>query len=120
MINQMLVVCVLTVLALPLSATAQSPSSAGTSGAIGTAPSGPPRVIASDQTLRFGKYVMTHNPLSFRFDDDARIGAVLSQDGPAYYPVSAEYGATEYVYSVVNGHAVLVDPRRFKIVQIVN
>jgi hypothetical protein len=121
MINQMLAACTaLAALALPLSAIAQSSSSAGTPNAIATAPSGPLKVIASDQTLRFGKYVMTHNPYSFRFEDKVRIGAVLSPDGPAYYPVPAEYGATEYVYSVVNGHAVLVDPRRFKIVQIVN
>jgi hypothetical protein len=96
MINQILAVCAaLTALALPLSAIAQSSSSAGASGARGAAPSGPVEVIASDQTLRFGKYVMAQNPLSFRFDDKVRIGAVLSPDGPAYYPMPAEYGATE-------------------------
>ena len=121
MTNQKLAVfAALTALMLPLPAVAQSTSSAGASGAIGRAPGEPLKVIASVQTLGFGKYVMTHNAFSFRFDDKVRIGAILSPDGPAYYPVPAEYGATEYIYSVVNGHAVLVDPRRFTIVQVVN
>jgi hypothetical protein len=65
MANQMLAACAaLAALALPLSAIAQSTSSTGASSAKGMEPSGPLKVIASDQTLQFGKYVMTHNLLS--------------------------------------------------------
>ena len=52
--------------------------------------------------------------------DDFRVGAVLPQSGVIYYDVPAEYHVTRYRYTYVNDHAVLVDPRTHRIVQIID
>jgi len=43
----------------------------------------------------------------------------LPATGVTYYDVPAEYGVTEYRYTIVNDRTVLVDPRTHTIVQII-
>jgi|HubBroStandDraft_6_1064221.scaffolds.fasta_scaffold771660_1 hypothetical protein len=126
----------LTALAFPLSANAQTNGGVATgavAGAVGGAVVGGPvgavvggvggavvGGMASQQSPRFHEYVATQKRPSYRYSDDVAVGLVLPADGPAYYPVPAEYGVKEYQYSVVNGHTVLVDPRTRRIVQILD
>jgi len=126
----------LTALAFPVSANAQTNGGVATgavAGAIGGAVVGGPvgavvggvggaivGGMASEQSPRFREYVATQKRPSYRYNDDVAVGAVLPADGPSYYPVPTEYGVKEYQYSVVNGHTVLVDPRTRRIVQIVD
>ena len=44
----------------------------------------------------------------------------LPESGVTYYDVPAEYHVTGYRYTYVNDHAVLVDPRTHRIVQIID
>ena len=53
-------------------------------------------------------------------DDMIRVGAVLPESGVTYYEVPADYHVTGYRYTYVNDHAVLVDPRTRRIVQIID
>ena len=49
------------------------------------------------------------------------IGGILgAESGVIYYDVPAEYHVTGYRYTYVNDHAVLVDPRTHRIVQIID
>ena len=55
---------------------------------------------------------------SYRYDSDVRVGVSLPSSGVTYYEVPQEYGAREYRYTVINGRAVLVDPRTRRVVEI--
>ena len=44
---------------------------------------------------------------------------MLPAEGVTYYDVPAEYGASNYRYTVVNGRTVLVEPGSRRIVEIV-
>jgi hypothetical protein len=127
---------VLTALALPISANAQSAGGVATgavAGAVGGAVVGGPvgavvggvggaivGGMALQQGPRFREYVVTQKRPSYSYGHEVAIGVILPPEGPAYYPVPAEYGVTEYQYSIVDGHTVLVDPRTRRIVQILD
>lgn len=49
-----------------------------------------------------------------------RVGTILPADGVTYYEVPAEYGVTEYRYTVVNDHPVLVEPRTRRVVEVID
>jgi Protein of unknown function (DUF1236) len=126
----------LTALALPVSAYAQTNGGVATgavAGAVGGAVVGGPvgavvggvggavvGGIASQQSPGFNEYVTTQHRRSYRYSDQVVVGAVLPSDGPDYYAVPSKYGAKQYRYSVVNGQTVLVDPRTHRIVQVIN
>jgi Protein of unknown function (DUF1236)/Glycine zipper len=75
--------------------------------------------IIGDNTPRFQQYVVTQKVPSYRYSDEVAVGSTLPEAGVTYYQVPAEYGATEYRYTVVNGRTVLVEPRTRRIVQII-
>jgi hypothetical protein len=120
-------------LAAPVAASAQEGTAAGAAtGAVGGAIVGGPigAVVGagigavaggiSDQNRpRFRQYVVTQKPPSYRYQQEVRVGATLPQSGVTYYEVPAEYGQTEYRYTVVNDRTVLVDPRSHRIVQVI-
>jgi uncharacterized protein YcfJ len=75
--------------------------------------------LAGDAQPRFRQYVVTQDVPSYRYQEEVRVGAVLPSSGVQYYEVPAEYGVTQYRYTVVNDTPVLVDPGTHRIVQVI-
>src|SRR5688572_11743062 len=123
---------VLAVLA-PVSAFAQGGAAAGaTTGAVGGAIVGGPigaavgcvtgaivGGLADQQQPQFRQYVVTQGVPSYRYQEEVRVGATLPASGVQYYEVPAQYGVTNYRYTVVNETPVLVDPGTRRIVQVI-
>jgi hypothetical protein len=77
-------------------------------------------ILGVEDRPRFREYVVREHHPSYRYDNDFRVGAVLPESGVTYYDVPAEYHVTRYRYTYVNDHAVLVDSRTHRIVQIID
>lgn len=77
-------------------------------------------ILGVEDRPRFREYVVREHHPSYRYDNDFRVGAMLPESGVTYYDVPAEYHVTGYRYTYVNDHAVLVDPRTRRIVQIID
>jgi uncharacterized protein DUF1236 len=77
-------------------------------------------ILGVEDRPRFREYVVREHHPSYRYDNDFRVGATLPESGVVYYDVPAEYHVTRYRYTYVNDHAVLVDPRTHRIVQIID
>jgi hypothetical protein len=75
--------------------------------------------LADQQQPRFRQYVVTQGVPSYRYTEEVRVGATLPASGVQYYEVPAEYGVSNYRYTVVNDTPVLVEPGTRRIVQIV-
>jgi hypothetical protein len=56
---------------------------------------------------------------SYTYRGEVVEGAELPATGVTYYEVPAEYGVTEYRYTIGNDRTVLVDPKTDTIVQII-
>jgi len=124
------------VLALPVAASAQQGAgvaAGATTGAVGGALVGGPvgavvggvagavvGGISDDRRSGFRTYVVQERVPSYTYEREVVVGAELPQSGVRYYEVPAEYGATEYRYTVVNDRTVLVDPRTNRVVQVIN
>jgi hypothetical protein len=76
-------------------------------------------VLGVDQRPRFRSYVVEQRRPSYQYREDVRVGAILPEEGVTYYDVPPEYGVRDHRYTVVNGRAVLVEPRTRRIVEIV-
>ncbi|MDB5569612.1 MAG: hypothetical protein JWN93_795 [Hyphomicrobiales bacterium] len=121
--------------AFPIAASAQTDSgvaAGATSGAIGGAIVGGPigavvggvggaiiGGVMTDNTPRFREYVVQQRRPSYSYAQPLAVGVQLPSDGVQYYEVPAEYGATEYRYTVVNNRTVLVDPRTRRVIQVI-
>ena len=77
-------------------------------------------ILGVEDRPRFRGYVVHERHPSYRYDNDFRVGAMLPESGVTYYDVPADYHITGYRYAYVNDHAVLVDPRTHRIVQIID
>jgi hypothetical protein len=77
-------------------------------------------ILGVEDRPRFREYVVRERHPSYRYDNEFRVGATLPESGVVYYDVPAEYHVTGYRYTYVNDHAVLVDPRTHRIVQIID
>jgi hypothetical protein len=77
-------------------------------------------VLGVEDRPRFREYVIRERHPSYRYDNDFRVGATLPESGITYYDVPADYHVSGYRYAYVNDHAVLVDPRTHRIVQIID
>ena len=127
----------LATLALPMAAQAQGtvrgaqegarqgnhvagPVGAIVGGAVGAVTGTVGGILGVGDRPRFREYVVRERHPSFRYDKEFRVGAVLPESGVVYYDVPADYHVTGYRYAYVNDHAVLVDPRTHRIVQIIN
>lgn len=75
--------------------------------------------IAQDKTPRFRAYVVEEKHPSYAYRGEVVVGTELPATGVTYYDVPAEYGVTEYKYTIINDRTVLVEPRTRKIVQII-
>ena len=75
--------------------------------------------IAQDKAPKFKAYVVEEKHPSYAYRGDVVVGTELPAAGVTFYDVPAEYGVTEYKYTIVNDRTVLVEPRTRKIVQII-
>lgn len=98
---------------------AAGPVGAIVGGAVGAVTGGINGLIGIDMTPRFHRYVVEQHRPSYRVEETVTVGTVLPAEGVEYYEAPAEYGVTQYRYTVVNDEVVLVEPRTRKIVQIV-
>jgi Protein of unknown function (DUF1236) len=127
----------LATLALPMAAQAQGtlrgaqegaaqgnhdagPVGAVVGGAIGAVAGTVGGILGVEDRPRFREYVVHERHPSYRYDNDFRVGAMLPENGVTYYDVPADYHVSGYRYAYVNDHAVLVDPRTHRIVQIID
>jgi Protein of unknown function (DUF1236) len=127
----------LAALALPMAAQAQGtvrgaqegarqgdrdagPIGAVVGGAVGAVAGTIGGILGVEDRPRFHEYVVHEQLPSYRYDNDFRVGAVLPDSGVTYYDVPADYHVTGYRYAYVNDHAVLVDPRTHRIIQIID
>jgi hypothetical protein len=70
---------------------------------------------------RFREFVLREQRTSYPYSDDFRAGAVLHLDNVTYYPVPPEFGVNPaYRYTIINNHAVIVDPLTRTIVQVMD
>jgi Protein of unknown function (DUF1236) len=88
----------------------------GTVGAVAGTVGG---ILGVEDRARFRTYVVRERHPSYRYESEVRVGATLPESGVVYYEVPAEYHIPGYRYTYVNDHAVLVDPRTHRIVDIV-
>jgi hypothetical protein len=96
------------------------PIGAVVGGAVGAVAGTVGGILGVEDRPRFHDYVVRERLPSYRYDEDLRVGAVLPESGVTYYDVPADYHVTGYRYTYVNDHAVLVDPRTHRIVQIID
>src|SRR6476660_8854441 len=76
--------------------------------------------IADESRPRFRTYVTGQKHLSYRYQNEVRVGADLPSSGVTYYEVPKEYGVTQYRYTVVNDRTVLVDPGTHRIIEVID
>lgn len=134
------IVLVAALAAVPATAFAQNPQGAtggaaagATSGAVGGAIVGGPvgavvggvggavvGAIIGDQTPRFRTYVVEQRRPSYTYAEPVSVGTVLPAEGVTYYQVPAEYGASQYRYTVINNRPVIVEPQTRRVVQIID
>jgi len=96
------------------------PIGAVVGGAVGAVAGTVGGILGVEDRPRFHDYVVRERLPSYRYDEDLRVGAVLPESGVTYYDVPVDYHVTGYRYTYVNDHAVLVDPRTHRIVQIID
>ncbi|WP_342154509.1 DUF1236 domain-containing protein [Methylorubrum sp. SB2] len=89
-------------------------------GAIGAATGTVNGILGIDSRPRFRSYVLREGRPSYTYGEEVRVGTVLPSDGVSYYEVPAEYGASGYRYTVVNGRPVLVEPGSRRIVEVID
>jgi Protein of unknown function (DUF1236) len=77
-------------------------------------------ILGVEERPRFREYVIREGRPSHQYGGDFRVGALLPDRDIAYYEVPAEFKASQYRYTVVNGHAVLVDPITRRVVEILD
>ena len=135
--TKLLVIATLALLALPVAAQAQGtlrgaqegaaqgahdagPIGAVVGGTVGAVAGTIGGILGVEDQPRFRTYVVEQHVPSYRYDSDFRVGATLPDSGVTYYEVPAEYHVQGYRYTYVNDHAVLVDPRTHRIVQIID
>ena len=76
-------------------------------------------LITPQYRARFQSYVVQQAPPSYTYNSDLAVGAVLPEQGITYYDVPAEYGVTQYRYTIVNSRPVLVDPGTRRVIQVI-
>jgi hypothetical protein len=96
------------------------PIGAVVGGAVGAVTGTVGGILGVEDRPRFREYVVRERVPSYRYTDEFVVGAVLPESGVTYYDVPADYHVTGYRYTYVNDHAVLVDPRTRRIVQIID
>lgn len=91
-------------------------------GVVGGATGAAAGLLGVDQAPHFRDYALReHRSAALRYDERLAPGARLPVSGVTYYAVPPEYGVSpRYRYTIVNDHAVLVDPVTREIVQVID
>jgi hypothetical protein len=76
-------------------------------------------LIPESRWPQFRGYVVQQATPSYTYSSDIAVGTVLPEQGVTYYDVPADYGPTQYRYTVVNSQPVLVEPASRRVVQII-
>lgn len=76
--------------------------------------------IAIGQRPAFREYVARERVPTYTIPDPVVVGGILPETGVTYYDVPQTFGITPYRYTVVNGQAVLVEPRTRRIIQVID
>jgi hypothetical protein len=78
-------------------------------------------LLGADELPAFREHVLREGRSSYAYSKPLRPGIVLPPHGIVYYPVPPEYGVSpRYRYTIVNQHAILVDPRTRRVVQVID
>jgi hypothetical protein len=78
-------------------------------------------LVGADQASRFRDYALREHRSAIQFDERLQPGVRLPLAGVTYYAVPPEYGVSlRYRYTIVNGHAVIVDPTSRRVVQVID
>ncbi len=90
-------------------------------GVTGGVAEGAAAVLGDEDSHRFHDFAMGERRSSYRYEEQLRPGVRLPQEGVTYYEVPREYGVNPRLrYTVVNDHAVLVDPATREVVQVID
>jgi hypothetical protein len=90
-------------------------------GVVGGVTGGIGGLLGVDQIPRFHDYVIREHRSAYVYAEDPRVGMILPSTGVVFYQVPREYGVSPaYRYTIINEHAVLVDPRTRKVVQVID
>ncbi len=89
-------------------------------GVVGAVGGGIAGLLGIEQRPRFREYAIREHHPSYVYESPLAAGAMLPERGVTYYEVPAEYGVKEYRYTIVNDHAVLVDPKTRRIVEVID
>jgi len=100
---------------------AAGPVGAVVGGTVGAATGTVDAILGVEDRPRFREYVARERRPSYRLREEVRVGAVLPPQGVTLYDVPREYHVKPgYRYAVVNDHAVIVEPRSRRIVEIID
>lgn len=75
--------------------------------------------ITVEHQPAFRDYVIRERVPNYSIPDRVMVGTVLPETGVTYYDVPQSFGATPYRYTVVNSRTVLVEPRTWRVVQVI-
>jgi hypothetical protein len=90
-------------------------------GVVGGVAGGIGGLLGADQIPRFHDYVIREHRSAYVYAGDPQVGMILPSTGVVFYQVPREYGVSPaYRYAIVNEHAVLVDPRTRRVVQVID
>jgi hypothetical protein len=74
----------------------------------------------AEERPKFHEFIARQHHPSFKFREDARVGAILPEAGLTLYEVPGEYHVKPgYRYAIVNDRLVIVDPRTRRIEEII-
>ncbi len=89
--------------------------------AVGAVTGGMAQLLGIDQKVRFREFIQAEHLPSFPVQTELKPGLCLSLEEVTYYPVPPEFGVSpDYRYAIINGEAVIVDPRTHRIVQVID
>lgn len=98
----------------PMAARAQT---VGLAPAPGVAFEGTPGITVEQQPA-FREYVVRERIPNHFIPDPVVVGGMLPEGGVTYYEVPQSFAPSPYLYTVVNGETVLVEPRTRRIIQV--
>jgi hypothetical protein len=90
----------------------------GTVGAVAGTVGG---ILGIDDRPQFREYVVKEHVPSYTYREPVHVGVVLPDEGVTYYEVPARFHVRhDYRYTVINGHAVLVEPQTRRVVEVID